>query len=59
MMPLLVLFVVVFIIFCNLDFLLFLFMLHTLSVTSKKSPNVYKVDFAIKIKDFDTFTKIA
>ena len=32
------------------------------SVTSKKSPNVYKIaqnDFTLKIKDFETFSKIA
>ena len=29
------------------------------SVTSKKSPNVYKNYFTSTIKDFHTFTKIA
>ena len=38
-------------------------MTHPSSVTSKKSPNVYKScpknDFTRKMKDFDNFTKIA
>ena len=46
---------------CTASSLRLLYIVST-SVTSKKSPNVYKScpkkDFASKMKDFDKFTKI-